>query len=190
MSTPLRALPIDGVMAVEPTVHRDARGEFVEHFRADWLPTAGQVVQANHAARVTGTLVGLHYHHHQADHWYVVRGRARAVLFDLRTGSPTEGVTTTVELGEDLDGTHSHRGLYIPPGVAHGFAALTDLDLIYLVDRTYDPADELGLQWDDPAVAADWGLADPILSARDLANPSLPEVALAARPRWEPEPLR
>ena len=61
--------------------------------------------------------------------------------------------------------------MYIPPGVAHGFAALTDILLTYLVDNYYDPSDELGLAWDDPAVGADWGIADPILSVRDQSNP-------------------
>jgi dTDP-4-dehydrorhamnose 3,5-epimerase len=72
--------------------------------------------------------------------------------------------------------------------VAHGFAALTDVDLLYLVDRTYDPDDELGLRWDDPAVRADWGLDEPILSARDRANPWLADLPLADRPTWVPEP--
>jgi dTDP-4-dehydrorhamnose 3,5-epimerase len=78
-------------------------------------------------------------------------------------------------------GDHDHRGVWIPPGVAHGFAALTDLTMTYLVDRYYDPADELGVAWDDPEIGADWGLpasAAVVLSARDRANPS--RAALAA----------
>ena len=61
--------------------------------------------------------------------------------------------------------------MYIPPGVAHGFAALTDVVMTYLVDGYYNPADELGVAWNDPAIGADWGVTDPILSARDEANP-------------------
>ena len=61
--------------------------------------------------------------------------------------------------------------MFIPPGVAHGFAALTDMTITYLVDGYYNPADELGVAWDDPAIAADWGVTDPILSDRDQANP-------------------
>ena len=60
-----------------------------------------------------------------------------------------------------------HRGVFIPPGVAHGFAALTDMTITYLVDSYYNPADELGVAWDDPAIGADWGITDPILSERD-----------------------
>jgi dTDP-4-dehydrorhamnose 3,5-epimerase len=67
--------------------------------------------------------------------------------------------------------------------VAHGFAALTDLLLWYLVDSYYNAADELGLAWDDPTVGADWGLTDPVLSARDQANPRRDDIPEALRPR-------
>ena len=78
---------------------------------------------------------------------------ARVVLHDLRDGlaRPT-GATLTLDLGSE-PGTaahHDHRGVYIPPGVAHGFAALTDMTITYLVDGYYNPADELGVAWDDP----------------------------------------
>jgi len=66
--------------------------------------------------------------------------------------------------------------------VAHGFASLTDATLTYLVDGYYNPADELGVAWDDPAVAADWGVGDPILSARDAANPRRADI----EPQWRP----
>ena len=65
------------------------------------------------------------------------------MLHDLRTGSPTDGATLAIDLGRQPDGTHSHRGVFIPPGVAHGFAALTDMTITYLVDGYYNPADEL-----------------------------------------------
>ncbi len=76
-----------------------------------------------------------------------------------------------IDLGTRADGTHDHRGVFIPPGVAHGFASLTDMTITYLVDSYYNPDDELGVAWDDPDIAADWGLDDPILSARDQNNP-------------------
>ena len=131
--------------------------------------------------------MGLHYHLHQSDYWYVIRGHARAVVHDLRAGSPTEGATAAIDLGE-IGGDHNHLGLLIPPGVAHGIAALTDISLTYLVDATYDPADELGLAWDDPAVAADWGIAAPILSERDQANPTRAELPDDRRPRFAARP--
>ncbi|HMD45407.1 MAG TPA: dTDP-4-dehydrorhamnose 3,5-epimerase [Acidimicrobiales bacterium] len=157
---------ISDVIVVEPDVHGDARGRFVETYRRQWFPLGREMVQANRSEKGAGALVGLHYHLHQADYWYVLRGRARVVLHDLRRESLTEGATLVLELEGDED-----RGLFIPPGVAHGFAALSDLVLWYLVDSYYNPADELGLAWDDPEVGADWGLADPVVSPRDRANP-------------------
>ncbi len=100
------------------------------------------------------------------------------VLHDLRLGSPTDGATLSLDLSGDHD-----RGLFIPPGVAHGFASLTDLTLWYLVDNYYNPGDELGVAWDDPAVSGDWGLTDPVLSARDRDNPLRSEIPAGVQPR-------
>jgi dTDP-4-dehydrorhamnose 3,5-epimerase len=68
--------------------------------------------------------------------------------------------------------------------VAHGFASLTDMTITYLVDGYYNPADELGIAWDDPAVGADWGVTDPVLSARDLANPLRRDLPADRRPHF------
>lgn len=163
---------IEGVYVVRPRVFRDERGVFVETYRREWIPSGREMIQSNRADRAAGTLVGLHYHLHQADYWYVPRGRARVVLHDLRRGSPTEGATMTLDLGGDPASDEAHTGLYIPPGVAHGFAALTDITITYLVDGYYNPADELGVAWDDPAIGADWGLGEPVLSERDRSNPT------------------
>jgi dTDP-4-dehydrorhamnose 3,5-epimerase len=162
---------IDGVVVVEPDVHGDSRGTFVETWRKEWFPGAPEMVQANRSDKVAGSVVAFHYHLHQADYWYVVSGSARVVLHDLRTDSPTEGTTMTLE----LDGS-THRGVYIPPGVAHGFAALTDLVLWYMVDGYYDPADELGVAWDDPDLHVDWGVSEPVVSERDRSNPRRAEI--------------
>jgi dTDP-4-dehydrorhamnose 3,5-epimerase len=132
--------------------------------------------------------VGLHYHLHQADYWYVAAGCARVVLHDLRRGSPTDGATLTLDLGQSKDHSHEHRGVFIPPGVAHGFAALTDVTIIYLIDRYYDPTDELGVAWNDPEVVADWGVGDPILSRRDRDNPLRHDVDDRLRPVWGRRP--
>ena len=140
------------------------------------------MLQGNRADRQAGCIVGLHYHLHQADYWYVPFGRARVVLHDLREGSPTDGATLTIDLGSRADGTHDHRGVFIPPGVAHGFASLTDMTITYLVDNYYNPADELGVAWDDPAIGADWGLETPILSERDQANPRRADLDPRLRP--------
>ncbi|MDP8991554.1 MAG: dTDP-4-dehydrorhamnose 3,5-epimerase [Actinomycetota bacterium] len=157
---------IEGVVIVEPDSHGDERGRFSETYRRSWFSNGREMVQANRADRQADTVVGLHYHLHQADYWYVPRGRARVVLHDLRQGSPTDGATLEIEIGDGAE-----KGVFIPPGVAHGFAALTDVTITYLVDGYYNPEDELGVAWDDPAVGADWGVAEPVLSKRDLSNP-------------------
>ena len=176
---------IAGVHLVEPQVFGDERGYFVETYRREWIPSGREMIQGNRGDRVAGCLVGLHYHLHQADYWYVPFGRCRVVLHDLRVGSATDGKTLTVDVGS-VPGTpgvdHDHRGVYIPPGVAHGFAALTDMTITYLVDGYYNPADELGVAWDDPAIAADWGVAEPVLSDRDKANPVRAELPPDRRP--------
>ncbi len=174
---------IVGVYLVTPTPFGDARGRFVETYRRSWFPEGREMVQANRSDRVAGSLVGLHYHLHQADYWYVPRGRAQVVLHDLREGSPTEGATLELEIGD-----RNEQGVYIPPGVAHGFAALTDLTMTYLVDQYYSPDDELGIAWDDPEVAARWALDDPVLSERDRANPRRADIPRGARPLLGPNP--
>lgn len=167
---------LDGVVVHELTAHGDDRGRFVESYRAEWVPDGPVMVQGNCVVRAAGSLVGLHHHRNQSDWWYLVAGTARYVLHDLRRSSPTFGQTWT----RDVTAPDDQLGLYIPPGVAHGFSALTDVTLTYLVSGYYDPADELGLAWDDPALGIDWGVASPILSGRDQANPTLAELDLPA----------
>jgi dTDP-4-dehydrorhamnose 3,5-epimerase len=175
---------IAGVHIVEPVVHGDARGFFVETYRREWFPNGREMIQGNRGDRRRGAVVGLHYHLHQADYWYVPFGRARVVLHDLRVGSPTDGATLTVDLGRRDDGTDDHKGIFIPPGVAHGFAALTDMTITYLVDGYFNPTDELGVAWDDPDIGANWGLENPVLSGRDSKNPRRAELEPAVRPHF------
>jgi dTDP-4-dehydrorhamnose 3,5-epimerase len=173
---------IAGVHVVEPTIHGDQRGLFIETYRRSWIPGAREMIQSNRSNKQRGALVGLHYHLHQSDYWYVPVGTARVVLHDLREGGPTDGATEWFEISGE-----THLGVYIPPGVAHGFAALTDVVLTYLVDGYYNPADELGVAWDDPEIGADWGVVDAVLSDRDAGNPKRSAIAPHQMPRW---PLR
>ena len=184
MATLTKSELIDGVVLVEPTIHTDERGYFVETYRREWFDLGREMIQGNRGNRQAGAVVGLHYHLHQADYWYVPAGHVRAVLHDLRTGSPTDGATQVVDMGEVDGGENNHLGLFIPPGVAHGFASLSDCALTYLVDGYYNPADELGVLWNDPAIDADWGVADPILSARDAANPLRADIPEGRQPYW------
>ena len=170
---------IKGVFVVVPDVHGDARGRFIETYRREWFPQGREMLQGNRGDRRAGAIVGLHYHLHQADYWYVPFGKAKVILHDLREGGPTDGATLGLELSDD-----NHLGVFIPPGVAHGFAALTDMTITYLVDGYYNPADELGVAWDDPDVDADWGVTDPVLSRRDQANPRRKDLPAGWRPSW------
>jgi dTDP-4-dehydrorhamnose 3,5-epimerase len=170
---------IAGVVVVEPDVHGDERGRFVETYRRSWFEAGREMVQGNLSDKEAGALVGLHYHLHQADYWYLPRGRALVVLHDLRQGSPTDGATLTLEIGEG-----NEVGVFIPPGVAHGFAALTDMTITYLVDQYYNPDDELGLAWDDPELQVDWGVVDPVVSKRDQTNPRRADIPAGRRPYW------
>ena len=168
---------IAGVYLVEPSVHGDERGRFVESYRRSWFPLGREMVQGNRSDKQEGSLVGLHYHLHQADYWYFTKGRARVILHDLRQGSPTDGRTLALDMGAAIE-----LGVFIPPGVAHGFAALADLTITYLVDQYYNAEDELGVAWDDPDVAADWGLTDPVMSPRDRSNPRRGDIPPGRRP--------
>jgi dTDP-4-dehydrorhamnose 3,5-epimerase len=167
------AIDISDVVLSELQVHDDQRGSFAELMRARAFPEP--FVQSNHSRSAAGVLRGLHYHRRQADLWYVVRGRALCGLVDLRERREPP-VARTVLLDEATP-----RTLYIPPGVAHGYVALTELDLIYWVTQEYDASDEHGIAWDDPNLGLDWGIQDPVLSPRDQGNPPLDwaEIRLA-----------
>ena len=120
---------IAGVLLVRLQAHGDERGRFTETFRQEWFPGAPAMVQGNRSDSVAGTVRALHYHLHQADYWYVPVGRIFVGLYDLRKSSATRGTAHWLEIGEA-----NEVGVYIPPGVAHGFQAVTDATLTYLVD--------------------------------------------------------
>jgi dTDP-4-dehydrorhamnose 3,5-epimerase len=168
---------IKDVYIVTPDRHGDERGVFIETYRRSWFPLGREMVQANRAERQAGAVVGLHFHLHQADYWTVPRGRARVVLHDLRVGSETEGATVCLDVDAD-----NALGVFIPPGIAHGFGSLTDMTISYMVDNYYNPADELGVAWDDPEIAADWGITRPVLSTRDRDNPRRSDLKPEVRP--------
>ena len=169
-----------GVKIVHLKALGDERGRFLETFRKDWFPErAWEIVQTNRSDSRAGVLRGLHYHFRQVDYWYVPRGRVRVGLADLRKNSPTFGAREVLEIGD-----HNECGVFIPSGVAHGFYALTDATLTYLVDNYYDGSDEFGVAWDDPTLAVPWGVTDPILSERDRNNPLRADLPSNRRPYW------
>ena len=164
--------PIADVQVVELRPWKDDRGEFVELFRKEWFPQRGwERMQSNRSISRAGVLRGLHYHKKQVDYWFVMAGRLRVGLADLRPDSETYLQSATLDLSGD-----DPRGLFIPVGVAHGFVALTDVTLTYVVDNYYDGGDEFGVAWNDPQLAIEWRVEAPIISDRDAANPTLGEI--------------
>lgn len=161
---------IDDVRLLDLEIHDDERGSFIELYRQAWLPDgAPPIVQSNLSLSKAGVLRGLHFHRHQADYWCVVQGRAFVALVDLREGSPSFRSVRTVT----FDARERLRGLYVPPGVAHGFYAERDVTLVYQVDSYFTGEDEHGVAWDDPELGIPWPTSAPSLSERDRHNPSL-----------------
>jgi dTDP-4-dehydrorhamnose 3,5-epimerase len=175
---PLPDLP--DVLRVALRPHGDARGFFVERWRADVAVALGlpAFVQLNHSRSGRGTLRGLHFQtppHAQGKLVGVVRGAIYDVVVDLRVGSPSYGRWA----GTDLD-DERHELLWVPPGFAHGFLVTsTEADVLYQVDAGHAPEAEGGLAWDDPGLAIRWPLgpgAAPTLSPRDRHWPRLADL--------------
>jgi dTDP-4-dehydrorhamnose 3,5-epimerase len=169
---------IRGVSRVLLSPLSDPRGRLVETFRKAWFPDRRwDCLQANASYSAAGVLRGLHYHRRQADYWFVARGRIRVGLCDLRRSSSTHLASDTFEMCDD-----GAAGLFIPAGVAHGFLALEEAVMTYVVDNYYDGTDEHGVAWNDPEIGLDWGIASPQLSPRDASNPILKEIPTAEMP--------
>lgn len=169
---------LEGAVLFHLTRSDDVRGSFSETFRQEWMPRPDPMVQGNLSRSTPGVFRGLHFHREQADYWVVVAGSVFVALYDLRSGSPSAGRSVTLDLREE-----DPAGLYIPPGIAHGFHTEGGCALSYLVDRTFTGEDEHGIAWDDPGLGIDWPFSDPVLSERDRSNPPLAE-ALVDPPRF------
>lgn len=172
------ATKLEGLVLIEPQVHGDERGFFVETYRQQaWaeLGVEAEFVQHNHSRSGQGILRGLHFQTEpgQAKLLRCARGAIFDVAVDLRRDSPTYGQWE----GHVLD-DERHRQLFVPIGFAHGFVVLSEVaDVAYLVSSVYDPATESGFAWDDPEVGVEWGVEEPIVSARDRTAPKLAEIA-------------
>ena len=172
---------IEGVVIIEPRVFGDERGYFFESFNAErFLAETGvstTFVQDNESKSKYGVLRGLHFQrppYAQSKLVRVVKGRVLDVAVDIRIGSPTYGKYVAVELSED-----NHRQLFLPRGMAHGFAVLSeDAVFQYKCDNLYHPECEGSIIWNDPAIGIDWGIRteDVILSERDKHHPRLSEL--------------
>jgi dTDP-4-dehydrorhamnose 3,5-epimerase len=170
---------LEGLVLLEPVVHGDARGFFVESYRANVWARHGVTdtfVQDNHSRSARGVLRGMHVSigAGQAKLVRCARGRILDVAVDLRRASPTYGEWESVE----LDDEHA-RQLYIPVGFAHGFCVLSELaDVTYKCSTYYDGAIERGFRYDDPEVGIEWPAdVDLLVSDRDRQAPTLAQIA-------------
>ena len=149
--------PIEGLCVIEPTVHGDSRGYFVETYNQKDMSEAGLdmvFVQDNQSMSVKGVLRGLHYQKAfpQGKLVRVIRGTVFDVAVDLRKGSETYGKWYGVTLSDE-----NKKQFYIPEGFAHGFLVLSDVaEFCYKVTDFYHPGDEGGLAWNDPAIGIEW----------------------------------
>ncbi len=172
---------IPDVVIVDPKVHGDERGYFVETFRADKLEAfLGYQInfcQDNESKSTKGVLRGLHYQLHPAAQTKLVRvihGSVLDVAVDIRIGSPTFGKHVAVELSAE-----NKRQLLVPRGFAHGFVVLEeDTIFAYKVDNYYSPENDRGIAFDDPELNIDWQLphSELKLSEKDKAQPKLHET--------------
>ncbi|MEM7351881.1 MAG: dTDP-4-dehydrorhamnose 3,5-epimerase [Acidobacteriota bacterium] len=169
------ALP--GVILVEPTVHGDARGFFLETYHEKKYVEGGikeRFVQDNHSKSKHATLRGLHAQARNPQGKLVraVEGEIFDVAVDVRRGSPHFGQW----VGETLSEAN-HRQLYVPPGFIHGFCVLSaSAQVEYKCTDFYDQTDEFSVQWNDQAIGVEWPIKEPLLSARDSAAKPLSEV--------------
>ena len=167
---------IEGVKIIEPRIFGDARGYFFESFsERDFAAATGinvAFVQDNESKSCYGVVRGLHFQNPpfaQAKLVRVVSGTVLDVAVDIRKGSPTYGRYVAAELSGE-----NHRQLFLPKGMAHGFAVLSDEVVFqYKCDEYYHPESEGAIAWDDPTLAIDWQLplADVILSEKDKHHP-------------------
>jgi dTDP-4-dehydrorhamnose 3,5-epimerase len=166
---------LEGPVLLEPEVHGDARGFFVETARANLLAELGiadEFVQDNQSRSARGVLRGMHFQPGMAKLVRCARGRIFDVVVDIRPGSAAFGRWESFELSDE-----NHHQLYCPDGFAHGFCVLSDLaDVVYRCSAYYDPAREGGFRFDDPEVGIDWPELDFNTSERDSAAPLLSEL--------------
>jgi len=169
------ALP--DVLIIDPDVHVDGRGFFVETYHADRYRRhgiAGPFVQDNHSRSPARTLRGLHLQlqHPQGKLIRVIEGEIFDVAVDVRRGSPTFGRWVGVSLSAE-----NFKQCYVPQGFAHGFCVLSEIAQVeYKCTDVYDPASEIGIMWNDPAVGIAWPVDQPILSPRDGRHPALADL--------------
>ena len=182
----ITSMSLPEVLLIEPKRLGDARGYFLETWHQERYASAGiklGFVQDNLSRSAQGILRGLHLQHpnDQGKLVYVLAGEVFDVAVDVRVGSPNFGKWTGTLLSSE-----DHRQLWIPPGFAHGFCVTSETAMFaYKCTALYSAADELGMMWNDPAVAIAWPVVEPQLSAKDKALPRLADIDPARLPRYQ-----
>jgi dTDP-4-dehydrorhamnose 3,5-epimerase len=172
---------LSGVVILEPAVHGDHRGFFMESYNRSTLAQLGlnvEFVQDNHSLSVqAGVLRGLHYQLSGKAQTKLVRvltGAVYDVVVDIRKGSPTFGQWVGVVLSAE-----NKRQILVPKGFAHGICTLVpNTQLLYKVDEYYSPEHDRGILWNDPELKIDWPFSSPILSAKDEKQPLLKDAEI------------
>jgi len=167
---------LPGVLLLHPAVHGDDRGFFFESWNAKVFAEETGVdaafVQDNHSGSSAGVLRGLHYQlppHAQGKLVRVAAGSVFDVAVDIRRSSSSFGRWTGVELS-----AANRLQLWVPPGFAHGFVALTDAELLYKTTALFDGPSDRSIRWDDPDIGIEWPLdGEPVLSTKDATAPFL-----------------
>jgi dTDP-4-dehydrorhamnose 3,5-epimerase len=168
---------LPGVIIIEPDVHQDGRGYFLESYQAEKYRAGGiseRFVQDNESRSTRNTLRGLHLQSRrpQGKLIRVIEGEIWDVAVDVRRPSATFGRWSGVRLSAT-----NFKQCYVPPGFAHGFCVISPVARVeYKCTDVYDPGGEIGIAWNDPALAIEWPLKDPILSDRDRRLPTLAAV--------------
>jgi dTDP-4-dehydrorhamnose 3,5-epimerase len=186
MRTSTTELP--GILIIEPSIHSDSRGFFLETFQKKRYREAGipgDFAQDNLSFSRKGVLRGLHFQHPgaQGKLVYVLQGEIFDVAVDVRRGSPTFGRWTGVWLSGE-----SSRQVWIPEGFAHGFCVTGETALVaYKCTSLYDPGAERAIRWNDPDVAIGWPLQKPDLSAKDAEAPLLRSFEPESLPVYQAE---
>lgn len=168
---------LSDVLLIEPMVHGDHRGFFLETYRANLFAEAGiptDFVQDNASRSVKNTLRGLHYQepHAQGKLVRVTLGSVFDVAVDARRGSPTFGQWYGCELSEE-----NKYMLWIPPGFAHGFCVLSEMaDFSYKCTEYYHPETEGTILWNDPDIGIEWPVGTPLLSEKDRKGKRLSQA--------------
>ena len=184
MNFEFERMAIPAVILVKPRIFGDTRGFLCETYRGEDFRAGGireEFVQDNHSRSQRKVLRGLHFQTAgQAKLVRVARGRIFDVAVDLRRSSGSYGNWVGAELSDE----NMHQA-YIPPGFAHGFCVLSEVaDVCYRVGPVYyAPENEGAFRWDDPDVAVQWPISDPLLSERDAKAPTLAEIA-SQLPDW------